>query len=68
MVNTVGLWYNGLPTALMMTSHGMEVIEANHYQGKFDMLKADPPTFKEKGLDELFPATLDIGIKFTTEF
>ena len=68
MVNVIGLGYIGLPTALMMASHGVEVVGANHSQGKVDMLKAGKMTFKEKGLEELFQAALDGGIKFTTEY
>ena len=68
MVNVIGLGYIGLPTALMMASHCVEVVGTNHSQGKVDMLKAGKTTFKEKGLDELFQAALDGGIKFTTEY
>ncbi len=68
MINVVGLGYIGLPTALMMASHGVEVVGTNHSQGKVDMLKAGKTTFKEEGLDELFQAALDGGIKFTTEY
>lgn len=68
MVNVIGLGYIGLPTALMMASHGIEVVGTNHSQGKVDMLKSGKTTFKEKGLDELFQAALDGGIKFTTEY
>ncbi len=68
MVNVIGLGYIGLPTALMLASHGVEVIGTNHSQGKVDMLKAGQTTFKEKGLDELFQAALNGGIKFTTEY
>lgn len=68
MVNVIGLGYIGLPTALMMASHGIEVIGTNHSQGKVDKLKAGKTTFKENGLDELFKAALDGGIQFTTEY
>lgn len=68
MVHVIGLGYIGLPTALMMASHGVEVVGTNHSQGKVDMLKAGKTTFKEEGLDELFQAALEGGIKFTTEY
>ena len=68
MVNVIGLGYIGLPTALMLASHGVEVVGTNHSQGKVDMLKAGRTTFNEKGLDELFQAALDGGIRFTTEY
>lgn len=68
MVNVIGLGYIGLPTALMMASHGVKVVGTNHSQGKVDMLKSGKTTFKEKGLDELFQAALAGGIQFTTEY
>lgn len=68
MVNVIGLGYIGLPTALMMASHGVEVVGTNHSKGKINMLKAGKTTFKEKGLDELFQDALRGGIKFTTEY
>ena len=68
MVNVIGLGYSGLPTALMMASHGVEVVGTNHSQGKVDMLKAGKTTFKEEELDELFQAALNGGIKSTTEY
>ena len=68
MVNVIGMGYIGLPTALMMASHGIEVVGTNHSQGKVDMLKSGKTTFEEKGLDELFHKALQGGIKFTTEY
>lgn len=68
MVNVIGLGYIELPTALMMASHGVEVVGTNHSQGKVKMLKSGKTTFKEKGLDELFQAALAGGIQFTTEY
>lgn len=68
MVNVIGMGYIGLPTALMMASHGIEVVGTNHSQGKVDKLNSGKTTFKEEGLDELFQAALKSGIKFTTEY
>ena len=68
MVNVIGLGYIGLPTALMMASHGIEVVGTNHSQGKVDMLKSGKTTFQEAGLDELFRAAIEGGIRFTTEY
>ena len=50
----IGLRDIGLPTALMMASHIMEVVGTNCCQGKVDLLKSGKTTFKEKGLDEFF--------------
>lgn len=68
MVNVIGLGYIGLPTALMMASHGIEVVGTNHSQAKVDKLRAGQTTFKEEGLDELVQAAIAGGIKFTTEY
>ena len=67
MVNVIGLGYIGLPTALMLASHGVEVVGTNH-SGKVELLRSGKTTFQEKGLDELFQAALSGGIRFTTEY
>lgn len=68
MVNVIGLGYIGLPTALMMASHGVEVVGTDYNKQLVDTLNVGHTTFKEKGLDELFKAALDSGVKFTTEY
>ncbi|WP_415945231.1 nucleotide sugar dehydrogenase [Selenomonas montiformis] len=68
MVNVIGLGYIGLPTALMLASHGVDVIGTDYNAGLVDTLNAGKTTFKEKGLDELFSSALKAGIKFTTEY
>lgn len=68
MVNVIGLGYIGLPTALMMASHGVEVIGTDYNKELVATLNAGETTFKEKGLDELFQNALTAGIKFTTEY
>ena len=67
MVNVIGLGYIGLPTALMLASHGVAVIGTNHSRSKIDTLRAGKTTFQEEGLDALFQAALDGGIVFQTE-
>lgn len=68
MVNVIGLGYIGLPTALMMASHGVEVIGTDYNKELVATLNAGKTTFKEKGLDELFQNALAAGVKFTTEY
>lgn len=68
MVNVIGLGYIGLPTALMMASHGVEVIGTDYNKELVATLNAGKTTFKEKGLDDLFQNALESGIKFTTEY
>lgn len=68
MVNVIGLGYIGLPTALMMASHGVEVIGTDYNKELVATLNAGKTTFKEDGLDELFDAAVKAGIKFSTEY
>lgn len=68
MVNVIGLGYIGLPTALMMASHGIEVIGTDYNAELVATLNAGKTTFKENGLDELFREALDAGVKFTTKY
>jgi len=68
MINVIGLGYIGLPTALMLASHGLEVVGTDYNHELVATLNAGKTTFKEDGLDELFGAALDGGIKFTTEY
>ena len=68
MVNVIGLGYIGLPTALMMASHGVEVVGTDYNAELVATLNAGKTTFKENGLDELFQDALNAGVKFTTEY
>ena len=68
MINVIGLGYIGLPTALMMASHGVEVVGTDYNKKLVDTLNAGKTTFKEKGLDELFEEAVKCGIQFTTEY
>ena len=68
MVNIIGLGYIGLPTALMMASHGVEVIGTDYNEKLVETLNEGKTTFKEKGLNELFQNALIAGVKFTTEY
>ncbi len=68
MVNVIGLGYIGLPTALMMATHGVEVVGTDYNERLVATLNAGRTTFKEEGLDELFEQALKAGIRFTTEY
>lgn len=68
MVNVIGLGYIGLPTALMMSSHGVEVVGTDYNKELVATLNAGKVTFKEDGLEELFAAAVQAGVKFTTEY
>lgn len=68
MINVIGLGYIGLPTALMMASHGVEVIGTDYNKELVATLNAGKTTFKEDGLDELYADAVKAGIRFTTEY
>ena len=68
MINVIGLGYIGLPTALMLASHGVEVIGTDYNEELVATPNGGKTTFKEKGLDELFADALKVGIKFSTEY
>lgn len=68
MINVIGLGYIGLPTALMLASHGVEVIGTDYNKELVATLNAGKTTFKEKGLNELFGNAVKAGIKFTSEY
>ena len=54
IINVIGLGYIGLPTALMLAAHGVEVIGTDYNAELVATLNAGKTTFKEKGLDALY--------------
>ena len=68
MVNVIGLGYIGLPTALMLASHGVEVVGTDYNRKLVETLRSGRTTFKEEGLDELFGQAAESGIRFTDEY
>lgn len=68
MINVIGLGYIGLPTALMLASHGVEVVGTDYSAELVDKLNRGIVTFKEDGLEELFAQAVEKGIRFTTEY
>ena len=48
MVNVIGLGYIGLPTALMMASHGVEVVGTDYNKELVATLNRGEVTFEEK--------------------
>lgn len=55
MVNVIGLGYIGLPTALMMASHGMEVVGTDYNEELVATLNAGKTTFKEEAQTSCSP-------------
>lgn len=68
MVNVIGLGYIGLPTALMMAAHGVEVVGTDYNQEVISALTNGKTTFKEGGLKELYQKARKAGIQFTSEY
>ncbi len=68
MINVIGLGYIGLPTALMLASHGVEVIGTDTNNELVEKLNAGQTTFKERGLAELLKAAIDNDIEFCHEY
>lgn len=68
MVNVIGLGYIGLPTALMLASHGVEVIGTDCSEKLVGTLQSGRTTFQEDGLDRLFEKAVKAGIRFSTSY
>ncbi len=68
MVNVIGLGYIGLPTALMLASHGVQVVGTDYNSALVETLNRGQTTFSEDGLDELFARAVEAGIRFSTEY
>ena len=64
MVNVIGLGYIGLPTALMLASHGIRVVGTDYNEKVIEALRSGHLTFKEKGIDRLFEKARECGIMF----
>lgn len=68
MINVIGLGYIGLPTALMLAAHDVEVVGTDYNKDLVDTLNSGKTTFKEDGLEELFDQAARKGIKFSHEY
>ena len=68
MINVIGLGYIGLPTALMLSASGNEVIGTDINNEIVDMLNKGKLPIEEKGLPELYQNALNKGVKFSSEY
>lgn len=68
MVNVIGLGYIGFPTALMLASHGVEVVGTDYNPELISILKEGKITFKEDGVEEQFSVALRSGIRFSIKY
>lgn len=67
-VCVVGLGYIGLPTALMLAAHGIEVDAVDYNEEVVTNLQAGKVTFKEDGLDKLLSDAKNAKICFRTDY
>lgn len=68
LVNVIGMGYIGLPTALMMAAHGVDVIGTDYNAERIRQLQQNVTVFEEKGLTELFAAAVKNGIRFSDRY
>lgn len=61
----VGLGYIGLPTALVLASHGNNVIGVDTNPNIISSLRDGNLTFEENGIQELFSTAREEGIQFS---
>lgn len=67
-VNVIGLGYIGLPTALMLSSKGIQVTGTDNNLELVESLTRRSVTFNEDGLDDLFQSALKNNIEYTSEY
>ena len=67
IINVIGLGYIGLPTALMMSVYGLEVIGTDKKSDKVASLKSGQLTFEEPGLMKIYENAVGKGIVFSNE-
>lgn len=67
-VNVIGLGYIGLPTAMMMAAHNIDVVGTDFNQDLVDTLNSGRMTFQEEGIDDLFAKAVEAGIVFSTSY
>ena len=67
-VNVIGLGYIGLPTAMMMAAHDIDVTGTDFNEELVDTLNSGKMTFQEEGIDELFNQARAKGIEFSTQY
>lgn len=67
-INVIGLGYIGLPTALMLASHDINVVGTDYNEELIATLIYGKTTFDENGLKELFTEALGKNIQFSTKY
>lgn len=68
MVNVIGMGYIGLPTALMLAAHGVEVIGTDYSEERVAALQKKEIIFEEEGLEELMNEAYAKKLSFSIEY
>lgn len=68
MINVIGLGYIGLPTALILASHGVNVVGTDYSKELVSTLNSGRASFEEDGLGELLTEAIANGIQFSSEY
>ncbi len=67
MINVVGTGYIGLPTALMLSANGIEVIGTDKNTELVRKLNCGGLPFEEDGISEIYKEAVAKGVTFSTE-
>lgn len=68
MINVIGLGYIGLPTALMLATHGQDVVGTDLSEQVVDSLRNGQVNLMEQGIEDLYRRAVEGGIRFTTAY
>ena len=67
-INVIGLGYIGLPTALMLAANGNRVVGTDCNTALIFELDKGILRFSENGLDEIYKAAREQGVRFSKEY
>ena len=67
-VSVIGLGYIGLPTAMMLATHGVDVVGVDYNQELVSTLNHGHVTFNEQGLEDLYRKARGCNIVFSCEY
>lgn len=68
MINVIGLGYIGLPTALAFATSGQDVVGSDCNPEVVAQLRSGKARFNEPGLNELYAAALEQGVRFSDHY
>ena len=68
LINVIGLGYIGLPTALMLASHGNAVVGTDIKSDIIEQLNHGQLSFEEEGMEQLYHDAIESGIQFSGQY